>query len=88
MAPDSTTVMPFSRTDCARLTIHAPHNPAEGVRVEPYKDGRWVVRRASLAGSTLPCDAGHAGGLAASCRGWVRTGSARQAGSRASPRGP
>src|SRR3981189_3110236 len=25
-APDGTTVMPFSRTDCARLIIHAPHN--------------------------------------------------------------
>ena len=44
----------FSRTDWECRTVHAPHNPAEGVRVEPYEPGRYFVRRAGLAGSASP----------------------------------
>jgi hypothetical protein len=53
VAPDGTPT-PLSRTDWERRTVHAPHNPAEGVRVEPYEAGYYFVRRAGLAGSTSP----------------------------------
>jgi hypothetical protein len=43
------TMTPFSSTDWERRTVHAPHNPAEGVRVEPYEAGYYFVWRAGLA---------------------------------------
>ena len=53
VAPDGTMTL-FSRTDWERRTVHAPDNPAEGVRVEPYEAGDYFVRRAGLAESTSP----------------------------------
>ena len=48
MAPDLTPTL-LSRADWEHRTVHAPHNPAEGVRVEPYEPGRYFVRRADPA---------------------------------------
>jgi len=53
VAPDGTMTL-LSRTDWEHRTVHAPHNPAEGVGVAPYEVGRYFVRRAGLAGSTSP----------------------------------
>ena len=53
VAPDGTLTL-FSRTDWERRTVHAPLNPAEGVRVEPYEAGYYFVRRAGLAELTSP----------------------------------
>jgi hypothetical protein len=52
VAPDGT-MMQFSRTDCGHRTIHAPFNPAEGVRVEPNEAGQYLAR---LAKSTSAAD--------------------------------
>jgi hypothetical protein len=48
VAPDGTMTR-FPKTDCEQRTVHAPHHPAEGVRVEPYEAGRYFVGRAGLA---------------------------------------
>jgi hypothetical protein len=53
VAPDLTMTL-FSRTDCEHRTVHAPSNPAEGVRVEPYEAGYYVVRRDGLPRLTSP----------------------------------
>jgi hypothetical protein len=34
--------------DWEQRTVCAPLNPAEGVRVEPYEEGDWLIRRAGL----------------------------------------
>jgi hypothetical protein len=54
LAPDGSTLTEFSEEDCKRRTIHAPLNPAEGVRVEPYEAGQHFVRRSHLAKLTSP----------------------------------
>jgi hypothetical protein len=54
LAPDGSTLTLFSEADCKRRTIHAPFNPAEGVRVEPYEPGQHFVRRSHLAELTSP----------------------------------
>jgi hypothetical protein len=54
LAPDGSTMTLFSKKDCERRTIHAPLNPAEGVRVEPYEAGQHFVRRSDLAKLTSP----------------------------------
>ena len=33
-------------SDWQQRTVHAPLNPAEGVRVEPYEEGHWFIVRA------------------------------------------
>jgi hypothetical protein len=53
VAPDGTMKL-FEASDWERRTVHAPHNPAEGVRVEPYEAGHYFVRRAGLAKLTSP----------------------------------
>ena len=53
VAPDGTMTL-FSRTDWEHRTVHAPHNPAEGVGVAPYEPGRYFVSRASFAKLTSP----------------------------------
>ena len=53
VAPDGTMTL-LSRTDWEHRTVHAPHNPAEGVGVAPYEPGRYFVSRASLAKLTSP----------------------------------
>jgi hypothetical protein len=47
MAPDGTLRL-FDASECQELTVHAPHNFEEGCRIEPYRAGRWYVRRSSL----------------------------------------
>ena len=54
VAPDDSTRTPLSRTDWERRTVHAMHNPAEGVYVMPYEAGHYFVRRAGLAELTPP----------------------------------
>jgi hypothetical protein len=50
MTPDGTW-KEFSRTDCGTVCAPLIH-PAEGVRVEPYEDGDYFIRRASHAEPT------------------------------------
>jgi hypothetical protein len=44
----------FSRAECERRTIHAPLNPAEGVRAEPYEAGQYLVRLAKSIPPATP----------------------------------
>ena len=48
VAPDGTIKMRLAASDWQRRTVHAPHNPAEGVGVEPYEEGRFFIWRADL----------------------------------------
>ena len=48
VAPDGTIKMQLEASDWQQRAVHAPHNPAEGVRVEPYEDGRFFIWRADL----------------------------------------
>ena len=48
VAPDGTIKMLLEASDWQQRTVHAPHNPAEGVRVEPYEEGRFFIWRADL----------------------------------------
>ena len=48
VASDGTIKMLFEGSDWQRRTVHAPHIPAEGVRVEPYEEGRFFIWRADL----------------------------------------
>jgi hypothetical protein len=53
-APDGTTWEPDA-SERQKLTVHAPHNFEEGVRIEPYHEGRWYVCRCDLAKlTTIP----------------------------------
>jgi hypothetical protein len=45
---DGTTWKPDA-SECQKLTVHAPHNFEEGVRIEPDHEGRWYVCRSDLA---------------------------------------
>jgi hypothetical protein len=47
VAPDGTLKM-LDAADWQQRTVCAPLIPAEGVRVEPYEEGRWFVWRADL----------------------------------------
>ena len=54
VAPDGTTWEPDA-SERQKLTVHAPHNFEEGVRIEPYHEGRWYVCRCDLAKlTTIP----------------------------------
>src|SRR5262249_4663012 len=48
VAPDGTMKLLDKASDWEQRTVHAPHNPAEGVRVEPYEAGHYFVRRVDL----------------------------------------
>ena len=48
VAPDNTLKMRLEASDWQRRAVHAPHIPAEGVRVEPYEEGRFIIWRADL----------------------------------------
>jgi hypothetical protein len=48
VASDGTIKMLLEGSDWQRRTVHAPHIPAEGVRVEPYEEGRFFIWRADL----------------------------------------
>jgi hypothetical protein len=48
VALDGTIKMRLEAPDWQRRTVLAPHIPAEGVRVEPYEEGRFVIWRADL----------------------------------------
>lgn len=48
VALDGTIKMLLGGTDWEQRTVCAPLNPAEGVRVEPYEEGDWFIRRAGL----------------------------------------
>jgi hypothetical protein len=55
VAPDGTMkLLEASDWGRGRRTVHAPHNPAEGVSVEPYEAGYYFVRRTDLAELTSP----------------------------------
>jgi hypothetical protein len=55
-APDGTITV-YSKADCEHLTVCAPLvHPAEGIRVEPYQEGDWFIRRASPAEPTSPVE--------------------------------
>jgi hypothetical protein len=65
VAPDGTPkLLEASDWGRGRRTVHAPHNPAEGVRVEPYEAGYYFVWRADFAKLTSPASepAARAGG--------------------------
>jgi hypothetical protein len=48
VAPDGMKWEPDA-SERQKLTVHAPHNFEEGVRIEPYHEGRWYVYRCDLA---------------------------------------
>jgi hypothetical protein len=48
VALDGTIKMLLEGPDWEQRTVCAPLNPAEGVRVEPYEEGDWFIRRADL----------------------------------------
>lgn len=55
VAPDGTPkLLEASDWGRGRRTVHAPHNPAEGVSVEPYEAGYYFVWRADFAKLTSP----------------------------------
>ena len=64
MTPDDTKWEPDA-SERQKLTVHAPHNFEEGVRIEPFHEGRWYVCRCDLAKlTTIPATpAARAGGL-------------------------
>jgi hypothetical protein len=47
VAPDGT-IKHFEGPDWQQRTVRSPLRPAEGVRVEPYEEGRWFIWRADL----------------------------------------
>jgi hypothetical protein len=60
LPPDGSTLTVFSKEDCKRRTVHAPLNPREGTRIEPFEAGqpyvRGVVKLTSPATATPPAD--------------------------------